>query len=180
VETVRILIAAGADVHVRDQNDAPLLHLAVSDEGVPIMEMLLEAGLYVDSVNRYGTTPLMWAAHGGNTRATVFLLSKGANVNWQNLSGITPLLDAARQGRARDAEVLLAHGANKDWAIPGDGMTALMLAAYRGDVDTVNVLLRAGVDVNAKRFDGSTALTKALEECHTEIADLLRAAGAKE
>ena len=133
-----------------------------------------------DRANEAGLTPLMLVAHGGEASATEFLLTKGANANWKRLSGITPLMDAARGGKAQNVELLLAHGADTNAAIPDDGMTALMLAASRGAHDAVRALLRAKADVNARRVDGTTALTMALMEGHPEIVEMLRAAGAKE
>ena len=187
LDTVRVLIAAKADVQVTDQNGATLLHYAASGPfgavpggNIPLMKMLVDAGVPVDRANEAGLTPLMWVAHGGEASATEFLLTKGANANWKRLSGVTPLMDAARGGKAQNVELLLAHGADVNAAIPDDGMTALMLAASRGAPDAVRALLRAKADVNARRVDGTTALTMALMEGHTEIVEMLRAAGAKE
>ena len=77
LDTVRTLIAAGGDVHVKDHNRDTLLHYAVAGGDIPMMEALSGAGLEVDSINWYGTTPLMWAANAGKTGATAFLLSRG-------------------------------------------------------------------------------------------------------
>ena len=43
----------------------------------------------------------------------------------------------------------------------GDGVTALMVAAAKGDQDVVQALLAASADVNAKMSNGSTALMAA-------------------
>jgi ankyrin repeat protein len=54
----------------------------------------------------------------------------------------------------------------------------LLEAAKQGDAETVNVLMKTGVDVNAQDEEGSTALTYAAERDYTEIVNTLIAAGA--
>src|ERR1700680_3293787 len=66
------------------------------------------------------------------------------------------LVDAARQGDREAVRSLLNSRAKVD--VPGaDGMTALIWAAYRNDVQMANLLLRAGADVKAANEYGATA-----------------------
>ncbi len=58
--------------------------------------------------------------------------------------------------------------------------TALINAAMRGHVESVQVLLDAEVNVGAKTNDGRTALMFAEERGHTGIVELLKKAEAKE
>jgi len=55
-----------------------------------------------------------------------------------------------------------------------------MVAALMGGTDTVKVLLKAGADLNAKDNRGETPLAHARSHNHTDVVDLLRAAGAAE
>jgi uncharacterized protein len=97
------------------------------------------------------------------------------------------LTKAAYKGNADEVEQLLKNGAN-----PNErqmGITALMTACNRGHVDVVRILLEKGADVNAKDWEGWTALMAAAagaahddnrnkeEEC-LEIVRLLIAHGA--
>ena len=61
-----------------------------------------------------------------------------------------------------------------------NGVTALMMAADEGHIESVRTLLDAGADVNEKNNNDYTALMLAKEQGHTEIAEILRKAGAKE
>jgi len=61
------------------------------------------------------------------------------------------------------------------------GETPLMVAAARGDRETVQALLEAHPDVNLEsRSSGLTAIRMAAMNGHAEIVELLKNAGAKE
>jgi ankyrin repeat protein len=63
--------------------------------------------------------------------------------------------------------------------VPGaDGMTALIWAAYRNDVQMADLLLRAGADVKAANEYGATALYAAAANADSAMAAKLLAAGA--
>jgi ankyrin repeat protein len=61
-----------------------------------------------------------------------------------------------------------------------DQSRALIEAAKQGDLKQVQNLLNKGADVNAKDENGWTALKITHTSCHKEIAELLKAHGAKE
>lgn len=58
--------------------------------------------------------------------------------------------------------------------------SSLLLAAESGDVAKIDALFAKGADVNAKTYDGFTALFVASQGGHSEIVKLLQTAGAKE
>ena len=53
--------------------------------------------------------------------------------------------------------VLLEHGADVN-VVDGHGNTALMIAAGRGDVQCISLLLKSGADPQVKNKRGKTAL----------------------
>ena len=97
-------------------------------------------------------TPLMLAAESGKMRAVNALLAGGADVNALDREGWTALMYAANNGREAITQRLLRASANPDMAdhIPlvGDE-TALSLAASRGHVAVVKLLVRGGVDLQS-------------------------------
>ncbi len=56
------------------------------------------------------------------------------------------------------------------------GNTALILAAYKGYPEIVELLLNKGADINTRGKEDLTALSSASKHGHTEIVKLLLAA----
>ena len=92
------------------------------------------------------------------------------DVNFANQHGDTPLILACWYGHKYIAARLLDHGAMLD-LVNCDGNCALNVAAYRGNAEAVEMLIRhkATVDV-ADRMTGKTALVKAAYVGHTPTA----------
>jgi hypothetical protein len=65
--------------------------------------------------------------------------------------------DAYTEARLAMVKLLLSRGADPD-AADGRGHTALMSAAYEGDLPLVRALLAAGASARSRAADGSTAL----------------------
>lgn len=91
---VRMLLSAGADVHVRNMNGETALHVAVRKGPKDAVELLLRAGADVDATDEAGNTALCHARTVCVARA---LLQAGANPFHRNRFGITAL------GLAEDA-----------------------------------------------------------------------------
>eukprot|EP00750_Incisomonas_marina_P005541 INCI14005.1.p1 GENE.INCI14005.1~~INCI14005.1.p1 ORF type:complete len:1780 (-),score=322.38 INCI14005.1:105-5444(-) len=85
------------------------------------------------------------------------------------------LLDAAMEGNAADIQLVLEDLGEDavNATVDEDGFTALHFAAASGNVQAVSFLLQTKADVSRKAHDGSTAATVALEDGHTEIANMI-------
>ncbi len=168
-ETGKLLIAAGANVKATNRYGINALHEAATLGDLAMMEALLKAGADPNAAYGAGETPLMLAARTGNLNAVKLLIDRGANVNGADeFKGYTPLMFAATENQAEVAKLLIEHGANVNArsrrfefgslkeAAGGalmeraeGGMTPLQYAAREGNIETGQVLLAAGADVNA-------------------------------
>ena len=160
LETVKALVAAGADVKIGRRNGATPLFWA-SNGPLDVLVWLLEHGADPNTITSRvrAVTPLMAAAAAGAAGNVRALLDWGADVNAKDDRG-TALTYAAGSDRAGTDTVrlLLDHGADPnvvgkrcDRCIhdprADDGSTALtplMLARQRGETDVVKMLITAG------------------------------------
>ncbi len=155
----------------------PDLFIAIRTGTAADVKAVLAKGAKLEATNWLGFRPLMWAASLGKQEACAALLDAGANVNAPSHYG-TALSFAVMSGNARLVEFLLGRGAKltEDRA---DGITPLMSAADSGHVEVVRMLLARGkANVNAKDFDGATAIHFAARRGKTTAARLLIEAGA--
>jgi ankyrin repeat protein len=189
----RLLLERGADASGR--SGMQILAAAARSGDVEIVKQILVKGAKVNETLPGVDSPLMealmGATDGGHLDVLKLLLDKGADVNWKGGGNRTALMNAAWSGNALAVRVLLDKKADVN-AEDVEGRTALIGAARTGNLEVVRLLLAKGADVNAVfrgatfasrvpgfRTDSRTALNAALEYGHKEIADLLRAHGAK-
>ena len=142
---------------------------------LPLAEALLEGGANpTDGVSMHIT------AGSGNLPALELLHRFGVNVN--GIPGGVPPLRYILGWAKNTAGIrwLLEHGAdpNLPWTEPGDA--PLHIAAQRWDVPMVELLVRHGADIHQPNRDGRTAYTLAALHGNQEIAEWLRAHGAKD
>ena len=88
-----------------------------------------------------------------------------------------PIVDAAKNGDRDGLRSLLEKKANVN-AADADGTTALHWAAYRDEVETADMLIRAGAKVNAANDTGVTALWIASQNGSEGMVRRLLVAGA--
>jgi uncharacterized protein len=197
--TVNLLLAAGADVKAANRAGASSLYLAAVNGNAEMMERLLKAGADVNGkVLLNGETPLMVASRTGNAAAVKLLLDRGADVNAaETLRETTAIMWAAEQGhgdvirmlaarkadvnhQGRKFEAKKQYGLNANVAIQGytGGLTALVLAAREGAIDSVQALVDAGADLNKTSGDGTTAMLVAIQNGHYNVATYLVGKGA--
>jgi ankyrin repeat protein len=125
-------VAAGAD----------LLESAKLGDPVRARE-LLSKGDGVNTSDRRGFTPLIWAAASGNVELARLLLESGAAVNRRANDGTTALMLASANGFTEVVRALLLRGA--DVTATRGGVKARQLALERGHADLVTLLEQAEV-----------------------------------
>jgi hypothetical protein len=133
-----------------------------------------------NSPSQGGATALILAADEGKLSNVAKLLEQEVALETQDFGGFNALLAAAQGNHHEVVSLLLGSGADIDAAgrdASGKGITALMAAAYMGNIATLKVLVEHKVDLNKADTNGATAFDYAMGENRTEAADFLEAAG---
>jgi len=180
-DAIKELLSAGADVNAADSLGWTPIEAAVWTRHAAALELLLEQAPDVNARDSEGRTPLMHAAQYGDLAMMRDLLAKGADPNARNRFEQTPLMFAVALPDPDAAELLISAGADvnaRDAAGHSVLTNAVLTSAERPA--NVQLLLRTHVDLNAKDNDNRTALSWAIKNGHTAVAQLLKKAGAAE
>lgn len=192
VESVRILLDAGAKVDDLADEGLTALGFATVRGHVPVALLLLERGANANAADA-GYSPLHWAVGSWETTLTTadFTITREGNSEWNVLPGL-------RDGKLELVNALLGHGADpnlrmktappragatKNPQLPElAGATPFFLAAMAGDAAVMQALLDAGANPGLATAIGGTALMAAagagrnLGETSLKQASLLEAA----
>lgn len=179
------LIEAGADVNTQDEAGFTPLASAVERRRTAQVSALLAHGAKLERAIKTGETPLLLAAGYGYADIVQLLLKAGAKATVVCAKdGSNALHRAANSGYSMNGpadsdhsikeegkfkkgepadyvaivKLLLDAGLPVDRPKPGDGFTALHLAAPSGNVEVARLLLAKGTEVNTPAQDGRTPL----------------------
>jgi ankyrin repeat protein len=177
VDVAKWLIAHGARVNATAYSGFTPLHLT---ERADIARALINAGADLDKRDNWGNTALQFAAETQKQAVADVILASGCKVDL-----ITAIMLAKRELVKRmihdDPSIARrpTHGASL-WG----SKSPLGLAAGKGDLEIVQLLLDAGADVNEGTYmpnagGKATALTMAVWAGNGEIVGLLLDHGAK-
>lgn len=192
LESVRMLVAAGAALDAADERGTNALLSASANDNLEVVQFLLSKGAKANIIDKAGSSPLLGSGGCRDIQLAKLLLSKGADVNAANtfsgavkhgkiaLTNVTPLICAAAHGSVDLVRAYLHAGANVN-AQDGRGMTPLMVAAAseNQDANVIKLLLEAGADPNAKDVHGESVLDWAAKIGSPSTNRLLKVAGAK-
>ena len=146
--TAKLLLEAGANPNVANDYEMSPLSQACTNASAEFVKLLLRAGADPNQRIATGETPLMTCSRTGSVDAVRELIEFGAGVNAaEPKKNQTALMWAAAE---RHPEVVAALiGAHADLtATTDDGFTPIHFAARVGDLESVKLLLDAGVDIN--------------------------------
>lgn len=92
-KTLKLMIAAGADLDVKDSEGYTLLHLIARDtenDNASALRALIRLGADVNARDNEGLTPLHWAAGAHYEKVITALLKSGADPTLRDNQGRTP------------------------------------------------------------------------------------------
>jgi ankyrin repeat protein len=155
-DMVALLLKAGANPRAVDGFGRGALIFGAGSGNAQVVQLLLAAELKGDEKDKYGDTALMAAAASGNPECVRLLLDRGAEVNARNkrrqtalLSGVTGdpgfSVDDSGRGHAEVPEEMIHRDA------------------------VVKMLVDAGANINARGWDGETALFSLEDDAVQEL-----------
>lgn len=150
--------------------DMPYFNLAVagtndSDAAVAFFNQLIATKKEsINDVDKANFTALFHACTAGNETMVDLLLKNGADLN----EGISPLIGAALSGKENLLKTLLDRGVNCN-QVNFTKRSALHMAAFKGNVAMVDLLLERSADCNLRSTDGVTPLISACQGGHTNL-----------
>ena len=182
ISAIEALVTQRTDLDRRTKSGQTLLHLAClkADTGVatylltklvdintwaPPTSSVLQA-LSQSRINGSSLTPLHYACCTRDFEMAVLLLGHDALINAPTPEGATALMMAVEAEDTNIVNLLLQRGAKVNAKIPGSLITALHLAARRGDLETVQQLCRKGADFNAR--------TSSTSHCKSPLEESLK------
>jgi uncharacterized protein len=181
VPTVRFLLEAHADPNSADATGETCLMMAAGVGDAAMVRALLAHGAAVDQPDpQYRQTALMFAARGGHTEVARLLLARGAHVDAQTRAGPVPQFRAPASNSGSKGAGIIRGGwperGERD-PIPG-AKTPLLYAAREGHLDTIQLLLASGAQLEKSDADGVTPLLMAILNGHLPAAHFLIGKGA--
>ena len=148
--SAELLVRAGADANASNDLRITPLSLACTNGNAALVELLLKAGAHPNTPIATGETPIMTCASSGSVDAVRALAERGADVNAKEpTEHQTALMWAAAEHHPEVVRALIAANADLQ-ARTRKGFSALHFAAREGDLETIQVLLTAGVDVDIR------------------------------
>lgn len=170
VNLTHLLLIYGGDCN-QVLSDGNTLLTACINKKTPkrLVDVLLEYGAEPDAKNRMGQTALFKAVEAARPDIMESLLANGADAN---LPGPKHLLWPSTYSTPC-LQMLLKHGADHKKT------TGVMeLAASINNIESIRVLLKAGVNPNLKKDSVYTPLCSAIRDNRADIIDLLLKSGA--
>ncbi|XP_076047559.1 myosin binding subunit isoform X7 [Oratosquilla oratoria] len=193
------LLENGADIDTANVDGLTALHAACIDDNLDMVEFLVDQGAGVNQGDMEGWTPLHATASCGFNSIAKFLIDRGADLSLVNNDGDLAIdiadsdemenllqeeidhreidCDMAREQEERkmmeDAKIWLASGKVEDVPHYKTGANALHVAAAKGYIEVMRMLLQAGANINSQDFDGWTPLHAAAHWGQRQAVDVL-------
>lgn len=146
--TADVLLRAGADANAANDFQMTPLSQACTNASVEMVRLLLKSGAHPNTPIATGETPLMTCARTGSAEAVRLLIEYGAQVDAREPSqNQTALMWAIAERHPEVTKVLIEAGANLR-AATKQGFTPIHFAARVGDLESLKLLLAAGVEID--------------------------------
>lgn len=181
-QMVGLLLKHHAKADASEPTGETLLMRAAQVGEPAVVQLLLAHGAQVNARDpQYGQTALMFAARAGHAPVASMLLARGAEVNLATKRGDPPAWVKPNSQAGYGFGIGIIRGGTpadrgrRDPA-PG-GMTAMHYAARQGFTDVVEMLLKAGAEIDSREANDITPLLMAISNNNMTAAQFLLAHG---
>ncbi|KAI1012403.1 hypothetical protein LB504_012801 [Fusarium proliferatum] len=160
---MEVLISAGADVNQQSYNGRSPLMVAVEEQNVESVKMLLKSQSNVNLCDEEGATALHHASIEAEPEVISLLLAAGASVKQQDPLGDTPLHGVARsestnhQDIEAAIEMLLVAGSDLE-ARGYQGDTPFLVSIAFDKLEATRALVNAGCSINVSNCGSRNVL----------------------
>lgn len=170
IELVKNLIDNGMDVDEEDCENLTPLHYACIFSHAEIVKMLIKAGATVDVSDETNFTMLHYSCANGDVEIGQILIGAGVEVDVKDDDLATPLHYVCK-----DTDEVINSMIREEEAINDE---LLHSTSNNERMKVVDMLVKAGADVNAKDVNGETPLMLAEQSGLYIITNYLRENGA--
>ena len=182
--SVKALLAHGADATIPQSDGFTPLHAAVQNQLEPMVQLLVskDPGL-VTAIDKFRQTPLFYAARNGDESLVRLLLQiRETDIYFRDNGGWLPIHWAVLEGGLAFINDTLAEYLQstdrKKGLQDNERNFLLALAAARGQLEAVNLLLNAGINANEYDAQYGSALQAATQNGCANVVERLMEAGA--
>ncbi|XP_059169888.1 serine/threonine-protein phosphatase 6 regulatory ankyrin repeat subunit A-like [Physella acuta] len=151
---VHLLLEAGADVYVTDEQGRTPLHIAAIYGNLSVVKELCQFGANINAVDTFRNSPLFFSLLYNYKDIYKYLIESGADVNVMCDSQCSPLYAAVVHNNLELVELMMNHGALCDKGKRSE----LLMALSHANTDMSVMLLKHGANPNVKNNDETPAL----------------------
>ena len=176
-EATEYVLNKGAHPNYKNVFGVTPLHLATRKNSETLVRVLLEFGADINMPDAYNQPPIFDAVQENNASMIRYLYDNGAVIDHQNTDGKTPLMVASFDKHRQEVLCELIH-LGADVQIQDNlGRTAFMHAINNNNGAMMDILLKAGSQINISDFNGYTPLMLCAKRGNREGTRVLVARG---